>query len=316
MRSTTKATTLAIGAIVLAGGAFAAGYITSNEKAPARATEQPFAAPRAAKGASTVSTALPAALRVANTAGLAPQSLTAAPANTVKLGSKVFTTWMNPAEFHPFGDPRTCALANDGSYIYRNLGTCTTYLARLPLPEGVALDSYKIVGVDNDAAAEMTLGMSATGYSRYFNEEMSIHGDVPGHHVIHTGVAGAAPEVRSFTGSLENITVDYVQSETYGSSTNFETLVLTVPASQNVGLFGIEIKWRKQYGPTPTTAKFTDVAPQHPYFTEVEMLAKAGVSNGCGNNRYCPDVPVTRGEMAVFLSRALGLYDGTTIYGP
>ena len=43
------------------------------------------------------------------------------------------------------------------------------------------------------------------------------------------------------------------------------------------------------------------------------MLGKSGISNGCGNNKYCADAPVTRGEMAVFLSRAMGLYDESAV---
>ena len=31
------------------------------------------------------------------------------------------------------------------------------------------------------------------------------------------------------------------------------------------------------------------------------------ISSGCGDGRFCPDRPVTRGEVAVFFSVALGL---------
>jgi hypothetical protein len=42
----------------------------------------------------------------------------------------------------------------------------------------------------------------------------------------------------------------------------------------------------------------------------IEAIAAAGITKGCNppaNDRYCPSRSVTRGEMAVFLSRALGL---------
>ncbi len=42
----------------------------------------------------------------------------------------------------------------------------------------------------------------------------------------------------------------------------------------------------------------------------IEALAEAGITRGCNppaNDRYCPDGSVTRGEMAAFLTRALGL---------
>jgi len=39
-----------------------------------------------------------------------------------------------------------------------------------------------------------------------------------------------------------------------------------------------------------------------------------GIATGCGDNTYCPDDPVTRGQMAVFLIRArLGVVAGSPI---
>ena len=41
---------------------------------------------------------------------------------------------------------------------------------------------------------------------------------------------------------------------------------------------------------------------------DIERLAAAGITRGCNppaNDRYCPGDPVTRGQMAAFLNRAL-----------
>ncbi len=46
--------------------------------------------------------------------------------------------------------------------------------------------------------------------------------------------------------------------------------------------------------------------------TDIAKLAQAGVTKGCNppaNDRYCPDEPVTRGQMAAFLVRAMGYTD-------
>jgi hypothetical protein len=46
--------------------------------------------------------------------------------------------------------------------------------------------------------------------------------------------------------------------------------------------------------------------------TDIEWLAAAGITRGCNppaNDRYCPDSPVTRGQMAAFLVRAMGYSD-------
>jgi hypothetical protein len=49
------------------------------------------------------------------------------------------------------------------------------------------------------------------------------------------------------------------------------------------------------------------VPTSHPYFQFIQALAASGITGGCGGGNYCPDNPVTRGQMAVFLAKALGL---------
>jgi hypothetical protein len=70
-----------------------------------------------------------------------------------------------------------------------------------------------------------------------------------------------------------------------------------------------EITWNRQVSPAPATATFNDVPTSHPFFQFVEALAKSGITGGCNAAPplYCPDAPLTRGQMAVFLAKALGL---------
>jgi photosystem II stability/assembly factor-like uncharacterized protein len=54
------------------------------------------------------------------------------------------------------------------------------------------------------------------------------------------------------------------------------------------------------------TGRFLDVDPaSHFAFTFIEALERSGVTGGCGGNNYCPDNPVTRAQMAVFLERGI-----------
>jgi hypothetical protein len=39
---------------------------------------------------------------------------------------------------------------------------------------------------------------------------------------------------------------------------------------------------------------------------DIDRLAAAGITTGCGPARYCPTANVTRGQMAAFLHRAFG----------
>jgi len=75
-------------------------------------------------------------------------------------------------------------------------------------------------------------------------------------------------------------------------------------------LRAIRLHYTLQVSPAPATATFDDVSTGHPFFAFIEALSAAGITAGCSASPplYCPDAPLTRGQMAVFLSRALGLH--------
>ena len=79
-------------------------------------------------------------------------------------------------------------------------------------------------------------------------------------------------------------------------------------ADNTIVLLSTRVGYHLQVSPSPAVATFTDVPTGHPFFRFVEALAAAGITGGCGSGLYCPDNPVTRGQMAVFLSLALGLH--------
>jgi hypothetical protein len=64
--------------------------------------------------------------------------------------------------------------------------------------------------------------------------------------------------------------------------------------------------------PPCTTGSFTDVPCSSPFAPWVQELVARGITAGCGGGLYCPTNPVTRGQMAVFLTKTFGL----TLYGP
>jgi hypothetical protein len=82
----------------------------------------------------------------------------------------------------------------------------------------------------------------------------------------------------------------------------------TYAADGSVSLQAIRIYYKLQVSPAPGTAAFDDVPVGHPFHQFVEALAAARITGGCGGGHYCPDMPVTRGQMAVFVATALGLH--------
>ena len=64
----------------------------------------------------------------------------------------------------------------------------------------------------------------------------------------------------------------------------------------------------EDYTPPPATGtRFADVPLGHWAGSWIEQLALEGITGGCGGGNYCPDNPVTRAQMAVFLARTFGL---------
>ena len=70
----------------------------------------------------------------------------------------------------------------------------------------------------------------------------------------------------------------------------------------------VRVFYALQVSPAPAVATFSDVPPSHPFFQFIEALVASGITSGCGGGNYCPDAPLTRGQMAVFLSLGLGLH--------
>ncbi|MBL8175542.1 MAG: S-layer homology domain-containing protein [Bryobacterales bacterium] len=56
--------------------------------------------------------------------------------------------------------------------------------------------------------------------------------------------------------------------------------------------------------PHAPAAYFTDVASTHLFFPFVQKMKELGITSGCTATAYCPDQPVTRGQMSVFVNRA------------
>ena len=68
------------------------------------------------------------------------------------------------------------------------------------------------------------------------------------------------------------------------------------------------VVWRRTVSPAPAVASFIDVPATNPQFRYVQAFVASGLATGCAADRFCPDTPVTRGQLAVFLSVALGLH--------
>jgi hypothetical protein len=77
-------------------------------------------------------------------------------------------------------------------------------------------------------------------------------------------------------------------------------------ARSQMAVFLLKSKYGSSHVPPPATGTvFLDVGAGDFAAAWIEELAALGVTGGCGNGNYCPNNPVTRAEMAVFLLKTL-----------
>jgi hypothetical protein len=74
-----------------------------------------------------------------------------------------------------------------------------------------------------------------------------------------------------------------------------------------MAVFLLKAKHGVSYSPPPATGVFTDVPIGYWADKWIEQLAAENITGGCATDLYCPDDPVTRAQMAVFLVKTFNL---------
>jgi len=76
-----------------------------------------------------------------------------------------------------------------------------------------------------------------------------------------------------------------------------------------MAVFLLRSKYGASYTPPSVGAStgFGDVPTDHWAAAFIKQLAAEGITAGCGSGNYCPGLPVTRAQMAVFLVRTFNL---------
>lgn len=192
-------------------------------------------------------------------------------------------------------EPFTGAGAN---FILNNLGSrgCTstcTFEAPVMLPAGAVITRLELEACDTDAAGQLTARLYRQAQLETLMTPLV---------AVSTGLA-AAPGCALFN-------IAFAPTHVVDNETGTYIAEVAIAGSTIATRFqAVRLVYRLQVSPAPATASFpNDVPTGNPFFRFVEALAAAGITGGCGAGSYCPDAAVTRGEMAVFLSTALGLH--------
>jgi hypothetical protein len=204
-------------------------------------------------------------------------------------------TTVSAMEFFPASSSES--YSTSGEYGRRGpLNTRMQFYAQLQVPDGVVID---YVGLNSKTDAPDAVGVALT--QRASNA------------LIGTHVA--------FSSTVHDWDTDYNAAPLGNRWRNIPGYSLVLLVEQGVfatpQYFGsVEVWWRREVSPPPGAPTFGDVPTQHPFFQFIEALAASGITAGCGGGDFCPEEPLTRGQMAVFLAKALGLHTPGTVDPP
>lgn len=122
-----------------------------------------------------------------------------------------------------------------------------------------------------------------------------------------TGIFADVPAEGIVAAFIEQI---YAEGITAGCATNPLRYCPQDPVTRGqMAIFLLRSEHGSGYDPPPAAGIFEDVPLTHPFVEWIEQLYNEGVTSGCSTvpPRFCPGDPVSRGQMAVFLSRTFDL---------
>jgi len=195
-------------------------------------------------------------------------------------------------------------ISNEG-YLYAFGGADLTVYAPLVLPNGAEITQICLYARNENPDNVVRLGVQAV--------HLAAGGQAPG--VVDVPGTLLVADFHFGFGTVCTDPISYVIHEVDGGG-NPEAVAHRLWAyvpyeATPVGAFalgGARITWHRTVSPPPDSPTFTDVPADHPFFQYIEALSVSGITAGCGDGKFCPDAPLTRGQMAVFLSIALGLH--------
>jgi hypothetical protein len=180
--------------------------------------------------------------------------------------------------------------------------TIDTASAQVPVPEGAQLQEFRWWAFDDAAHDDLIFNV-------YETCQPGSSGGAPATTLIGDSESSGVTGHQSGTASLGNLMANNL-SCAYTVQVRFFQSPTTTCLGPSLAVHRMRIEWLRQVSPAPAVAAFTDVPTSHPYFRHIEALFDSGITSGCqmAPPMYCPERAITRGEMAVFLAKALGLH--------
>jgi len=173
------------------------------------------------------------------------------------------------------------------------------FYAPVHLPAGVLVTYMEIDYYDGSAAGQVTATLGVCDPAG--QSCVGVGGSCSSGGTVCSGIANAP----GFYVTSADLTADGVVID--NSLNRYVIAAGNTTLDGSTAISQIILGYVRQVSPAPPSGSFADVPTSHPFFQFVEALVDSGITAGCGGSNYCPNAPLTRGQMAVFLAKALGL---------
>ena len=200
--------------------------------------------------------------------------------------------WIPAEAFFQRGGSSWEYIPGSGGYIRRDGGN-RWFMTPVNLPSGVEINNIQLWCYDNFADENirfwyMKINVDTNTMDQVLGGSTS---GTPGYTRISFDPYMADPQLHVFDNyHIYNIYVDM------SASTN------------NLQFRGVRISYSRRISAPPSVATFSDVSTTMQFFPYIEALAASGITTGYSDGTFRPNQAVTRGQMAAFLARALGLH--------
>jgi hypothetical protein len=205
------------------------------------------------------------------------------------------TTWVAATRFTGKSSSTAPDLSYAALHFYTSPGSTSpeAYFAPLELEQGLLVDTMTCAFKDGSATHDLSFDL----------QKSTINFNTP---IASWTSLGSGSSSGSGGISFVNIPIGPETIQNQVGNVYYQYIIRADVAS-DVSFAGCMIYWTRQVSPAPASATFSDVPTSHPFFRFIQALYSSGITAGCSPTTFCPDNALTRGEMAVFLAKGLGL---------
>ena len=214
--------------------------------------------------------------------------------------------WVYPTEFVPGGYGRLVMHTSEQGYWIRSYDDnpiTQIFWAPVKLPSGVVIDDMVFYYYDRTGGPNMQINF-LKHYTDNDNQVLLRRAE--------SDSTGGGYGSKSLVVSHKLTPEVYWDEVVFDNYNQYYLRVsmpyLSIEGFSDLAFKGVRIEYKRQASDPPATATFSDVTPAMQFFPYVEALVAAGITTGYVDGTFKPDDFVTRGQMAAFLTRALGLH--------